>query len=87
MQRVHDIVIVMSPPAMSLQNLEVCTLTFELCSLGLDLDTATNSHPGVLHPGRGINECAISQMDVQLEDPFVSFGCWWTIKIPWVYSK
>ena len=49
--------------------LEVGTLTSELSSLGLNPDTAINCHRHVSQTGKGINVCAVLQMNVQLGIP------------------
>ena len=63
-------------------NLEVCTLTFELSSLGLNLDAAINHHPGTWHAERSFNLCTILWMDLKMEETSAKIANWWTLKIP-----
>ena len=60
---------------------EVGTLASELSSLGLNPDAAINCHRRVSQTGKGINVCAVLQMNVQQGIPSYSIS-WWTLKTP-----
>ena len=60
---------------------EVCALTSQLFSLGLNPVPTTNCHPGASHAGWGINVCTVHRKDVTLAVPSASTTCLWTLMI------